>query len=160
MSYALTADGRELASALRLLADWGARRPATREPLRHATCGTPLEARWFCPTCETLVDAPDRRRGPDRLASPTGPGYTRWRDHGRRTLGARHAGARPPGRARRRPSTVSNLPPSLQGLPPRSVPEVAPTPLQKHYINLSAVVLICGAIAITALSSAPGSATR
>lgn len=45
-----------------------------------------------------------------------------------------------------------NLPPSLQGLPPRSVPEVAPTPLQKHYINLSVVVLICGAIAITALN--------
>ena len=44
-----------------------------------------------------------------------------------------------------------SLPPSLQGLPPRSVPEVAPTPLQKHYINLSVIVLICGAIAITAL---------
>ena len=43
------------------------------------------------------------------------------------------------------------LPPSLQGLPPRSVPEVAPTPLQPHYINLSVIVLICGAIAITAL---------
>ncbi len=46
----------------------------------------------------------------------------------------------------------ANLPPSLQGLPPRSVPEVAPTPLQKHYINLSVIVLICGAIAITALN--------
>ena len=45
-----------------------------------------------------------------------------------------------------------NLPPSLQGLPPRSVPEVAPTPLQKHYINLSVVVLVCGAVAITALN--------
>jgi hypothetical protein len=43
------------------------------------------------------------------------------------------------------------LPPSLQALPPRSVPEIAPTPLQKHYINLSVIVLICGAIAITAL---------
>ena len=43
------------------------------------------------------------------------------------------------------------LPPSLQGLPPRSVPEVAPTPFQAHYINLSVVVLICGAVAITAL---------
>ncbi|MFL5674850.1 MAG: hypothetical protein ACJ779_07580 [Chloroflexota bacterium] len=43
------------------------------------------------------------------------------------------------------------LPPSLQGLPPRSVPEVEPTPLQKHYINLSVIVLICGAIAISAL---------
>lgn len=46
---------------------------------------------------------------------------------------------------------TSSLPPSLQGLPPRSVPEVAPTPLQRHYINLSVIVLICGAIAITAL---------
>ncbi len=46
----------------------------------------------------------------------------------------------------------SDLPPSLRGLPPRSVPEVAPTPLQKQYINLSVVVLICGAVAITALN--------
>jgi len=45
----------------------------------------------------------------------------------------------------------STLPPSLQGLPPRSVPEVAPTPLQAHYINLSVIVLICGAVAISAL---------
>ena len=43
------------------------------------------------------------------------------------------------------------LPPSLQGLPARSVPEVAPTPLQKHYVLLSVPVLILGAIAITAL---------
>ena len=43
------------------------------------------------------------------------------------------------------------LPPSLQGLPPRSVPEVAPTPLQQHYILLSVPVLIAGTIAITAL---------
>ena len=49
------------------------------------------------------------------------------------------------------PPTASPLPPSLQGLPPRSVPEVAPTPLQRHYINLSVIVLFCGAIAITAL---------
>lgn len=46
---------------------------------------------------------------------------------------------------------VPRLPPSLQGLPPRSVPEAAPTPLQAHYINLSVVVLICGAVAISAL---------
>ena len=49
------------------------------------------------------------------------------------------------------PSGTSALPPSLRGLPPRSVPETAPTPLQRHYINLSVIVLICGAIAITAL---------
>jgi hypothetical protein len=46
----------------------------------------------------------------------------------------------------------TTLPPSLQGLPPRSVPEVAPTPRQAHYINLSAIVLVCGAVAITALN--------
>ncbi|MDQ6794466.1 MAG: helix-turn-helix transcriptional regulator [Chloroflexota bacterium] len=50
MEYALTADGRDLASALRLLADWGSRRGAA-DPLRHSLCGTPLEARWYCPTC-------------------------------------------------------------------------------------------------------------
>jgi len=49
-----------------------------------------------------------------------------------------------------RPATTA-LPPSLQGLPARSVPEVAPTPLQPYYINLSVIVLVCGAIAITAL---------
>ena len=43
------------------------------------------------------------------------------------------------------------LPPSLQGLPPRSVPELRPTPLQRHFISLSVVALVCGAIAISAL---------
>jgi hypothetical protein len=51
----------------------------------------------------------------------------------------------------RQPVQVPSLPPSLQGLPPRSVPETAPTPLQKHYVLLSVPVLILGAIAITAL---------
>ena len=46
---------------------------------------------------------------------------------------------------------ASALPPSLQGLPARSVPETAPTPLQQHYVLLSAPVLVLGAIAITAL---------
>lgn len=35
--------------------------------------------------------------------------------------------------------------------PPRFVPETAPTPLQKHYVMLSVVVFLCGAVAITAL---------
>lgn len=60
MDYTLTAAGRDLAGALRLLADWGARRaPDSTEPLRHIVCGTPLEARWFCPTCTTIVDDPE-----------------------------------------------------------------------------------------------------
>jgi len=47
-AYQLTADGRELAGALRLLAAW--------EALVHPACGTPVEARWYCPTCDHLVD--------------------------------------------------------------------------------------------------------
>ncbi|HEY6570323.1 MAG TPA: helix-turn-helix domain-containing protein [Candidatus Limnocylindrales bacterium] len=64
MEYALTADGRELAGALHLLADWGVRRGGSGEPLRHDVCGTPLEARWHCPTCGRLVedDEPDGLR--------------------------------------------------------------------------------------------------
>ena len=64
MSYALTADGRDLASALRLLADWGASRApeadgSSAAPIRHSRCGTPLEARWYCPTCDIGVAEPD-----------------------------------------------------------------------------------------------------
>lgn len=55
-SYTLTAAGRELAGALRLLADWGAARLPDAEPLSHATCGTPVEARWYCPTCHRVVE--------------------------------------------------------------------------------------------------------
>jgi DNA-binding HxlR family transcriptional regulator len=54
--YELTESGRELAGALRLLADWGARAAGDARPLRHAACGTPLEARWWCPDCEQVVD--------------------------------------------------------------------------------------------------------
>jgi DNA-binding HxlR family transcriptional regulator len=50
--YQLTAAGAELAGALRLLAQWGANQsPEGADPLRHAPCGTPMEARWYCPTC-------------------------------------------------------------------------------------------------------------
>jgi hypothetical protein len=34
---------------------------------------------------------------------------------------------------------------------PDRIPETRPTPLQKHYINLSAIALVAGAIAITAI---------
>ncbi len=53
--YELTAAGQDLAGVLRLFADWGARH-ADGEPLRHASCGTPLEARWYCPTCREPAD--------------------------------------------------------------------------------------------------------
>lgn len=54
--YELTASGHELAGALRLLADWGARHRDASDPPRHEACGTPVEARWWCPTCERAVD--------------------------------------------------------------------------------------------------------
>ena len=67
MEYALTGDGRDLASALRLLTDWGSLRTGG-EPLRHDRCGTPVKARWFCPTCELAVgDAEISGGGETRL---------------------------------------------------------------------------------------------
>jgi DNA-binding HxlR family transcriptional regulator len=58
-SYELSESGRELAGALRLLADWGARTGGGAEPYRHDVCGTPLEARWWCSGCGVAVDDPD-----------------------------------------------------------------------------------------------------
>src|SRR5215471_13205077 len=55
-AYQLTAEGRELAGALRLLAYWGAGHAAPAQAPRHSACGTPVEARWYCPTCDRLVD--------------------------------------------------------------------------------------------------------
>ena len=56
-AYELSETGRELAGALRLLADWGAR-TGGGEPYRHEPCGSVLEARWWCPSCEVVVDDP------------------------------------------------------------------------------------------------------
>lgn len=53
--YELTAAGRELAGVLRLLAGWGARNAEGASAPRHVVCGTPMEARWWCPTCDRAV---------------------------------------------------------------------------------------------------------
>ena len=57
-AYELTAAGHELAGALRLLSQWGADRIGadTGGGPTHGTCGTSLEARWYCPTCDRVVD--------------------------------------------------------------------------------------------------------
>ncbi len=58
--YRVSAEGKELAGALRLLGSWGA--SAAGEGAsgpRHAACGTSLEARWYCPTCERLAEPAD-----------------------------------------------------------------------------------------------------
>ena len=73
--------------------------------------------------------------------------------------GATVAGARPgPAATPIRPGE-EHLPPSLRGLPVRSVPETKPTPLQKHFVLISAPALILGAIAITALELGAGFAS-
>ena len=89
------------AGALRLLADWGARSAGGAEPLRHAACGTPLEARWWCPTCEEIVD--DARR--ERRRHPR----LRTRSAAEQVPEPAAAGARrPPGR--RGPRTAARAP--------------------------------------------------
>jgi len=58
-TYELTSSGRELAGALRLLEDWGSRRlGAAGQSPRHEECGTPLEVRWYCPSCQRPVASP------------------------------------------------------------------------------------------------------
>jgi DNA-binding HxlR family transcriptional regulator len=61
-AYRLTEPGADLAGVLRLLADWEAHRGGAPAPdataARHGTCGTALEARWYCPTCDEPVDDP------------------------------------------------------------------------------------------------------
>jgi DNA-binding HxlR family transcriptional regulator len=59
-AYELTAAGRGLAGALRLLAQWGASQSGHAEPLRHVSCGTPLDARWYCATCARAVEDEER----------------------------------------------------------------------------------------------------
>lgn len=54
-AYRLTASGLELAGALRLLAQWGSSGAGTGG-VRHLACGTPMEARWWCPTCAQSVE--------------------------------------------------------------------------------------------------------
>jgi DNA-binding HxlR family transcriptional regulator len=53
--YELSSAGRELAGVLTVLAGWGARNSSEQSSPRHAVCGTPMEARWWCPTCEQPV---------------------------------------------------------------------------------------------------------
>jgi DNA-binding HxlR family transcriptional regulator len=64
--YELTADGRALAAALAVLAGWAARVEGLPAPRYHATCGTALETRPWCPTCDRIVD-PDEADELDRL---------------------------------------------------------------------------------------------
>jgi DNA-binding HxlR family transcriptional regulator len=58
LRYELTAEGRALVDALVGLAAWGAdHAPGAGDDLalRHDACGSPLQARWCCPTCDVDV---------------------------------------------------------------------------------------------------------
>jgi len=58
LRYELTAEGRALVDALAGLAAWGAEHgPGDGDDLalRHEACGGPLQARWYCPTCDVEV---------------------------------------------------------------------------------------------------------
>ncbi|HYA44437.1 MAG TPA: helix-turn-helix domain-containing protein [Acidimicrobiales bacterium] len=67
--YRVSEEGRQLAGALRLLARWGALASGApgivgasgqaAEGPWHRSCGTPLEARWYCPTCGRITEQAD-----------------------------------------------------------------------------------------------------
>ncbi|MGA8678887.1 MAG: winged helix-turn-helix transcriptional regulator [Acidimicrobiales bacterium] len=66
LEYQLTSVGSELAGVMRLLAAWGAGSAAPADASvdqtgvgghpAHAACGTPLEVRYFCPTCQQIAE--------------------------------------------------------------------------------------------------------
>lgn len=57
LSYGLTAPGRELAEVLGPLAAWGANREGVPATWFHHVCGTAIELRPWCRTCDRLLDA-------------------------------------------------------------------------------------------------------
>lgn len=56
LAYILTDTGRELRNVIALLAAWGGRQVNETEGPVHDLCGSPLETRMFCATCERPVD--------------------------------------------------------------------------------------------------------
>ena len=54
--YELSVAGQELAGVLRLLEGWATRNAGGSSVPRHAVCGTPIEVRWWCPSCERPVE--------------------------------------------------------------------------------------------------------
>jgi DNA-binding HxlR family transcriptional regulator len=56
-AYELTEAGRALGGAVRLLAQWSADHGGgDADTPAHSDCGTPLVARWWCPTCDRPSD--------------------------------------------------------------------------------------------------------
>lgn len=59
-AYELTEAGRALGDTVRLLAQWDAEHGGgaggAHDTPAHVDCGTPLVARWWCPTCDRPGD--------------------------------------------------------------------------------------------------------
>ena len=62
LEYRLAAPGHELATALAALSAWGAAREGTPGASFHEACGTSVELRPWCPTCDRPV-GPDEAPG-------------------------------------------------------------------------------------------------
>lgn len=58
VAYSLSARGGELGDAVRLLAKWGSGTTREGTAIHHEACGTPLETRWYCPTCADVFERP------------------------------------------------------------------------------------------------------
>ena len=56
MRYALTDPGRRLAGSISALEQWGAAREGDAPATMHVECGTSVETRPWCRTCDRPVD--------------------------------------------------------------------------------------------------------
>ena len=57
-AYELTDIGRALGGPATMLAQWNADHGASEDRTpSHELCGTPMEVRWYCPTCDRLAEA-------------------------------------------------------------------------------------------------------
>jgi DNA-binding HxlR family transcriptional regulator len=66
LAYELTADGKDLGGALALLTAWAARLAGHDPTGYHSTCGSTLQTRAWCPTCERCLE-PGEADNLDRL---------------------------------------------------------------------------------------------
>ena len=57
MRYALTEAGARLAGAVTALAEWGAHREGRAGGATHGACGSVIQTRPWCPTCDRAVAA-------------------------------------------------------------------------------------------------------
>jgi len=69
VAYELTQEGQSLGGVVSQLAAWGAERAGRAAGRRrHDVCGTDLEVRLWCPTCERSVEShPDAEAAPEDL---------------------------------------------------------------------------------------------